>query len=177
MLQNTKVPMPKKKITYKTAANGTNYVYYTLRAYRNKHGKATSEQVAIGKKDKETGLLVPNSRYFEIFKTDKPTATCEVIPHRIRNCGNTAALLEIAKQTGVAGILKKCFPEKWRKILACAFYMLCEGNIMLYIGDWFEETKVEFTESMDDVDCSKLFASIAEEEREVFFREWVQFRC
>jgi transposase len=30
---------------------------------------------------------------------------------------------------------------------------------------------------MDDVDCSKLFASIAEEEREAFFREWVQLRC
>jgi len=40
---------------------------------------------------------------------------------------------------------------------------------MIYIGDWFDETKVDFVERMDDLDCSKLFATITEDERKAFF--------
>jgi transposase len=46
----------------------------------------------------------------------------------------------------------------------------------MYIEDWFDETKVEFTERMDGLDCSKLFATITEEERKAFFTEWIKCR-
>jgi hypothetical protein len=67
-LKNEPVPLPDKKVTFKKAANGTEYVYYTTRAYRNKNGKPTSDEVGIGKKDIATGNLIPNKRYFEIFR-------------------------------------------------------------------------------------------------------------
>jgi len=164
--------MPEKKTTYKKAANGTVYVYYTLRAYRNKAGKPTSDEVAIGKKDSTTGALIPNKRYFEIFQETK----IEAVPKSVRSCGNASALMEIAKQTGLLEVLGTCFPANWDQILACAFYILCEGNVMMYVEDWFDETKVSFTERMDDVVCSKLFASITAEERTHFFTEWVKCR-
>jgi transposase len=164
--------MPEKKITYKKAINETIYVYYTLRAYRNKDGKPTSDEVAIGKKDKATGALIPNKRYYEIFQETK----IDTVPRSVRSCGNTTTLMEIAKQTGLLKILEACFPANWNRILACAFYILCEGNVMMYVEDWFDETKVPFAERMNDVDCSKLFASITEEERIRFFIEWLRCR-
>jgi transposase len=171
-LKNTLVSIPEKKITYKKAANGTVYVYYTLRAYRNKDGKPTSDEVAIGKKDNTTGALVPNNRYFEIFQG----TNVGLAPKSVRSCGNTATLMEITKQTGLLNILQICFPNNWNRILACAFYILCEGNVMMYVEDWFDETKVPFTDRMDDVDCSKLFASITADDKTHFFTEWIKFR-
>jgi transposase len=175
-LKNKPVPMPEKKVTFKTASNGTKYVYYTLRAYRNRKGQPTSDEVAIGKKDGATGKLIPNRRYFEIFQGEKPTETGKAAPKSVRSCGNVTALMEIGKRTGLSAILEKCFPDTWNRILACAFYILCEGNVMMYIEDWFDETKLEFAGRMDGQDCGKLFAGITEEERKAFFTEWIKYR-
>ena len=175
-LKNKLVDMPEKKITYKKAANGTIYVYYTIRAYRNKNKKPTSDEVAIGKKDIATGKLIPNRRYYELFQDVKSIEPVEIGLKSIKSCGTTATLMEVSKQTGLLDILKKCFPTEWKRILASAFYILCEGNVMMYIEDWFDETNIDFTERMDDSDCSKLFASITEGDRSSFFAEWIKYR-
>jgi len=211
-LKNSPVAMPSKRITFKKGANGTIYVYYTVRAYRNSHGKPTSDEVSIGKKDGATGNLIPNNRYFEIFHPHpqpasqsqlqpqpQPQAAHQVrcvnhpdpddvaqtthhaelqapVPQKIQSCGNSAVLLEMAKQIGLLATLEQCFPSKWDRILACAFYILCEGNVMMYIEDWFDETKISFTNRMNDVACSRLFASITDEERSTFFSEWIRRR-
>jgi transposase len=175
-LKNTPVPMPEKRVTYKKATNGTEYVYYTVRAYRNKHGKPTSDEVAIGKKDIITGQLIPNRTYYEIFQDAKQAEIKAPIPNSVQSCGNIAAMVEIAKQTGLSEILKNCFPDKWKQMMACAFYILCEGNVMMYIEDWFDETNVNFSKRMNDLDCSKLFSSITDEERRNFFFICIKFR-
>ena len=177
-LKDAPVPMPEKRVTFKKQPNGTVYVYYTVRAYRNKRGQPTSDEVAIGKKDMATGELIPNRNYYDIFKIDLRTQTKmpEVVPRFAQNCGNTLVLMQIAKQTGLVETLTKCFPYKWEQMLACAFYMICEGNVMMYIENWFDVTKVNFTKRMDDIDCSKLFASITEEERRNFFTHWIEYR-
>jgi len=181
-LKNKPVPMPEKRVTFKNGANGTIYVYYTVRAYRNKAGKPTSDEAAIGKKDNATGQLIPNRRYYEFFpdaetphKDSKPLSLPVSLPKSVRSCGNTAALLKTAGDIGLTEILKKCFPDRWNRILATAFYILCQGNVMMYIEDWFDETDVKFTERMDDIDCSKLFASITDEDKKRFFKEWVKY--
>jgi len=168
--------MPNKKITYKKAANGAIYVYYTLRAYRNKNGNPTSEEVAIGKKDNISGDLIPNRRYYEIFKDEKLPAISQTAPKNVKSRGNSAVLMEIASQTGLLEVLKNCFPDRWGQLLASAFYILCEGNVMMYIEDWFDETEIAFADRMDDLFCSKLFASITDEDRKNFFTEWVRYR-
>ena len=45
-----KVDMPEKGI-YKRKIGNAVYVYYTVRAYRNEHGKPTDDRVSIGKLD------------------------------------------------------------------------------------------------------------------------------
>ena len=63
VLMNEPVAMPEKRITFKTSKTGVVYVYYTLRAYQNKFGKPTSDEVSIWKKDSATGDLIMNGRY------------------------------------------------------------------------------------------------------------------
>ena len=53
------VDLPAKRISYKKGPNGTKYVYYTLRSYRNAQGKPTSDEKSIGKLDEATGSSFP----------------------------------------------------------------------------------------------------------------------
>jgi transposase len=150
-----------------------------LRAYRNKQGKPTSDEVAIGKKDMSTGMLIPNPRYYELFVSAAPTESkisMPIVPDKIAAYGNIHTLQEIAVQIGLLPILEKCFPEKWPQLLAAAFYMLCEGNVMMYLDDWFDDTELPFAAPMNDLQCSHMFASITYEERMRFFSEWVKSR-
>jgi hypothetical protein len=183
-LSSGAVAMPKKKITFKFGTNGTTYVYYTLRAYRNSKGKPTSEVVAIGKKEAGTGMLIPNKKYFELFPSDEQGVSSTVgkpksrktALNRVASHGTAFALMEAAKSTGLRETLESCFPERWSQILSTAFYMVCEGNVMMYVEDWFDETEVPFAEPIDDQQCSRLFASISFDDRIRFFREWVKRR-
>ena len=66
------VDIPNKKI-YKQKRYGDKiYVYYTTKAYRNSHGKPTSDSIMIGTEDVETGKLIPNQNFFKVYD-------CEVI--------------------------------------------------------------------------------------------------
>jgi hypothetical protein len=107
MLKNKPVPMPEKRIVLKKVKNETEYVYYTLRAYRNKQGEPTSDEISIGKKDKDTGMLIPNRNYYDIFESTKPTKESNAIPNKVRSCGNSVALTEVTEQIGLMGILKE----------------------------------------------------------------------
>jgi len=95
---------------------------------------------------------------------------------QIKSSGISAVMLEVAKQTGLLSVLQSSFPDKWELMLTIAFYMLSDGSIMSYIEDWFEGTKVDLVDGINDVQCSRLFASISDEERQLFFTEWVKFR-
>ena len=66
------VPMPYTRVTYKTGHNRVAYTY-TLRAYRNSKGKPTSDVVAVGKRNPNTGMLIPNGKYHELFPSQEVT--------------------------------------------------------------------------------------------------------
>lgn len=181
-LRNDPVPLPAKRITYKKGSNGIIYIYYTLRAYRNTQGKPTSDEVVIGKKDPVTGMLIPNKKYFELFPETISTKRRRIesvknrTVYRVENYGTIYALMKIAEKIGLQAILSNCFPRKWEMVLLVAIYMICEGNVMMYIKDWCDETLLFFTKQMDDQQCSVLFANITFDERMIFFEKWVQFR-
>jgi len=193
---NFKVPMPTKKALEKKRPNGSTYIYYNISSFRNKQGKPASVQIAIGKKDEETGQLIPNTRYFDIFPEHKPLGyasksrseqtklkrkpkpssrsnACE--PVCVKMCGVSATLLSIATKIGMLDILKECFPYNWDSLLGAAFYIVSEGNVMMYIKDWFEENKAYSIKTMSDVDCSRLFESLSYAEKRKFFFEWIKY--
>ena len=195
LFKNLRVPMPGRKVLRKLRKNGCTYIYYNAYSFMNKYGNPTSKQVAIGKLDVETGELIPNSSYFEFFPDHKPdimpksnqsqrkkpksrslvSSTDITTPVQIKSCGIPIAMMAVAEQTGLLNVLKKCFPEKWGRLLAAAFYMVSKGNVMSYISDWFEENKIDFVEHMNNVDCGTLFESLTDAERHLFFSQWIKY--
>jgi Transposase len=163
------VDMPDSKITFKKAKNGTVYVYRTIRAYRNDKGNPTSDEVSIGKKDPSTGRLIPNDNYYDYYED------CSVspqIPQSIYDYGNITALLRSAENCGLLTVLRSAFPDKYKSLLVCAVYMLCESNVMMYIGDIFQSAYFPFENTMDSRRSSELSASLSYDERMNFFSEW-----
>ena len=146
------------------------YIQYTVESYRNEKGQPTSRRVSIGKLDTDTGLMIPNRRYYEIFDK-QPSFT---MPSMIKSQGSYAAFRGVAKDLGMEKMVRKVFGERAEKILSVAHYMLCEGNVMFYLDDWQEEHITYSKEKLNTSGISKLFESISETERLNFFSSWMK---
>ena len=125
--KEVQVSLPEHGIAYKKVS-GKTYVYYVTATYRNEKGKPTCERSSIGRLDEETGRLIPNRNYYEIYlKQPAPAAT------GIYDCGVNYVFEEVMSKLGISKLLKKCFPENYKEILTVAQYMLSEGHVMYYL--------------------------------------------
>ena len=168
--KDIQVAMPEHGIAYKKIS-GKTYVYYVTATYRNEKGKPTCDRSAIGRLDEETGKLIPNRNYYEIYlKRPEPMTT------GIYDCGVNHVFEETAKKLGVTKLLKAYFPENYREIMTMAQYMLSEGNVMYYLDDYTESHKTAVNERMSSAKSSKVFSSIRQEDILLFFREWMKHK-
>ena len=168
LAKNERVELPKGIV--RARKGDAVYIQYIVRTYRNEKGKPTNDRVCIGKLDQETGMLIPNTRYYELFDKRQPLA----MPEYVRRSGSYSVFRGIAKDLGIYALLKKHFPECAEKIMTVAHYMLCEGNIMYYLPDWQEETVSFSKESLNGAGISRLFTSIDSRRRINFFNEWAK---
>lgn len=163
-----KVEIPKHSV--KVPIGDKVYIQYVLRAYRNEKGQPTSKRVSIGKLDTESGLMIPNQRYYEIFK--KPAA--QEAPSLVRSYGSYCAFSGVAKSLGLEKLVRNVFAERADDLMTIAHYMLCEGNVMYYLSDWQEEHVSYSRKSLSGAELSRLFSSITETERLQFFNGWMK---
>jgi len=168
--KEVQVSLPEHGIAYKKVS-GKTYVYYVTATYRNEKGKPTCERSSIGRLDEETGRLIPNRNYYEIYlKQPAPAAT------GIYDCGVNYVFEEVMSKLGISKLLKKCFPENYKEILTVAQYMLSEGNVMYYLDDYTESHKTALNESISSAKSSKIFSSLRQEDMLIFFREWMKHK-
>lgn len=124
---SVKVPLPKHGVAYKKVS-GKTYVYYVTATYRNEKGQPTCDRSSIGKLDEESGMLIPNRNYYEIY-----LKIPALVSTGIYDFGVNYTFEAITEKLGIVKLLKKYFPESIREILTTAQYMLSEGNVMYYL--------------------------------------------
>ena len=164
------------------------YLYESVSYWDCLKKRPDNHKTRIGKIDLSTGEPVYTQEYLDRLASDgksvgglgvrgkgKPTRGI-AMPIRVASYGSTFLFMRLAEAVGLRATLEKSFPDRFNQMLATAFYILCEGNVMMYIEDWFDETDVPFTEHMDNQQCSRLFASITHDERMQFFKEWAKLR-
>lgn len=164
------VDIPEHGIAYKKVA-GKTYVYYVTAAYRNLKGKPTCDRIAIGRLDEETLKLIPNRSYYEVY-LNKPAPQTK----GIFECGVYDVFNKISKKVGLKSILKKYFPENHVKMLTVAQYMLAEGNVMYYLDDYTESHYTELKGIMQDVQASRMFSALRQEDILLFFHDWMKHK-
>ena len=173
---NIMEPMPKEKIVMRRQKDIT-YVYYRTRAYRNTKGQPTNDTVLIGKKDNDTGMLIPNKRYYEIYNLNPTPKTEEkIIPKTILDFGNNFLLDCLLQKYDILSTLKYAFPDIYQEIATLAKYMLCEGNVFYYCEDWCEKTYTGLSKIISSQKSCEICKSIQYDKRIKFFKRWIYAR-
>ena len=80
--KTVQVELPEHGIAYKKIS-GKTYVYYVTATYRNEKGQPTCDRSSIGRLDEETGKLIPNRNYYEIYLKKPIPATKAVKAHGV----------------------------------------------------------------------------------------------
>ena len=166
--KTVQVDLPERGIAYKKVS-GKTYVYYVTAAYRNEKGQPTCDRISIGRLDEETGKLIPNRNYYEVYlKKPMPVNT------GIQDYGVADVFEKVSKKLGVTKLVGKYFPENANEMLTAAQYILSEGNVMCYLDDYTQTHKTPENGRMSSEMCSKTFASLRQEDMQLFFREWMK---
>jgi transposase len=185
--------MPVKKILTRRKKSGIVYVYYITRAYRDKNGKPKSDDVIIGKKDLETGMLIPNKNYIKYFPLQDNEN--DLLLDKIININNIENLQSesfvyamqkkmgayyflnaISESIGLKNALMNSFSNQWKEILNVVFYLICTEDPLMYIEHWLDETEVLYPTNLTSQSVSNLLLQISETDRSKFFKSWFDYR-
>jgi hypothetical protein len=173
MSLNSKIMVKMPAVGIITRKSGSyNYVYKVLRTYRNEKGQPTNDRVCIGKLDIDSGMLIPNNKYYEYYQE----AHIEILPayDSIRSIGAAFFFRHIFNKLGLTEILEDVIGKKRADIAFTAcLYMLCRGNVMEHILDFCEGFTLGEA-PLSSQSASIFFASITYDERMSFFRKWIR---
>ncbi|MEO1785358.1 IS1634 family transposase [Thermodesulfobium sp. 4217-1] len=153
--------MAKATVYQTNKKTGVTYVYESVsfwdkekkqsRSHRKLIGKLIDNQIVPTKKRKENIKdIAKSSRYFygAVYLFDK-----------------------IAQDTGLLQDLKVCFGKEYKQILSTAYYLILEDkNPLSRFGKWAMLHKHPYGKTIASQRSSELFASIAEDAKNRFFR-------
>lgn len=165
---SVKVPVPEHGAVKRRMGDKV-YIYYATAVYRNEKGQPTCDRVSIGRFDEESGMLIPNRSYYEVYLKQSAPVTAG-----FQSCGTYDAFRGICNKLGLTKLVKRYFPEHWEEMLTVAQYMLSQGNVMYYLKDYVEGHKTALSDGIDDAAISRMFSELREEDRMLFFREWLK---
>ena len=121
----------------KNKNNGVTYVYESSGYWDKNKQQARNKRNCIGKLDPVTGEFVPSKRLDPqqaAVRDPAVTASAQVV-------GPAVVLDEFSKRTGLEKLLKSCFPDTHRQILAMADYLAIEGGALSYCESWAKSHK------------------------------------
>lgn len=175
-LINISIPIPEKKISYKKDSKGNvKYVYHVLGHRRNKNGTPTCDEVIVGKIDPDRqGRMIPNENFRKYYPM--PSDVIDLASSRfVWDAGHVVALKMRAKAIGLLKSLKTIFPDKYEDIFYTALYMACEGNVMMNIDNFLQNTLTPKNISLSSQKTSELFSSITKQDQMKFFSMWKNY--
>ena len=147
--------------------NGVTYVY-SNHSYRDKETrKVKHDRKCIGHLDPDTGEVVPNRKRKAETKLSEPPVACKVEDIGVSMLAETAA-----RQSGVERILKETFPDDWKAMLTCAYYLVSEGRPLCYAEQWSSAARTPFGGRLGDQRISELLTRITAEKQQTFFAKW-----
>lgn len=165
------VELPDKK-NLKILKNG--YVYYFTENVWDKAEKAPKDnRVAIGKLSEDKKSLIPNKKYYEIFKEVKLKELPKI--DDTLSVGQYIALKKASEKFGVFGGLQKNFPKIYDKILAFVTYMIDQDNsIGQHYDKWSFRNYAGINYSLSSSQISDLYNDIDEESIKGFMKDYVK---
>lgn len=164
-------------IIYQTnKKTGITYAYSNEAYWNKEKQQSRAKRKLIGKIDPATGEII-STREYNKSKSSIQTETTKPGPVPMtktqRSFFGTSYLLDaIGKETGVEADLKACFPDRYKKILSIAYYLILEENNSLSRFSHWQKLHIHpYRDDIPSQRSSELFQSIDEKERMCFFEK------
>ena len=149
--------------------SGVTYVYDVVSVWHKELGQARNKQVCVGKLDPVTGEFVPSKRLDPrqaVVRDPAVTASAQVV-------GPAVVLDEFSKRTGLEKMLKSCFPDTHRQILAMANYLAIEGGALSHCESWAKSHEPALAASLTSQRISEILSSIGTDGKQTFLAKWI----
>jgi transposase len=152
-------------------AKSEKYVYKYVKYFRNDDGKPRNKAKSIGKYDVESGQMIPNNNYFEIYNIDPRLPDVTVWDY-----GYSYIVLKACRDMGMFACLTDAFGEKRAMdIVVMAAYIIREGNAMDGIDDWQVRNYFpNYNRLLNSPSTTKIFADLTARQVNGFFVDWVK---
>ena len=195
LYQNIRVGIPQGKKYKPRVLHGISYLYYRENSYRV-NGKLKHNECSLGKivTDSEHNIdcLIPNEKYYEHFKLDKPTG--EVLVNRgrprkvqkseryedlpedsIMCAGYSVAVMYLTKESGLYDILIESFGEEIaNNILAIAMFFAAGCPYGMSAIEKFTKNNICFTgEIIKKNRMTDHYQSITRHDIAQFYKLWI----
>lgn len=159
--------------------NGVVYIFDATSVWNAAKQRSEQKRIYIGKKDPETGKLIPNKKYFELYHEDGTPKAEEELPTPVHvlssyEYGNIYLMQEAADIMGLSAVLKDCFPRQWEEILSCAMHCCSEEEALYLCKPWAENSFGVPAPSSQRI--SELLKELNEDSRMRFYKKWAALR-
>jgi transposase len=163
-------------IHQKDKRSGITYAYESISYWDKEKKQSRAKRRLIGRVTKD-GKIVPTDgrgrkrKNKEEAQSSKPSIDK---PETTRSFyGATYLLDSIGEKLGLTKDLKYCFGDRYKQILSTAYYLILEDNAPLYrFEKWSSLHKHPYDKNISSQRSSELFASITEESKVKFFKQW-----
>ena len=152
---------------------GVTYVYESISYWDKDKRQSRAKRRCIGRIAPGTKEVIPTQKREALTGSGKEAKRGPVpITRTARSFyGATYLFDRIGDDTGVKEDLKACFPDSYRQILSIAYYLILEDrNPLSRFPRWAVIHHHPHGDVISSQRSSELFASIAEEARQRFFR-------
>ena len=97
------------------------------------------------------------------------------LPRRAKDYGNVYLLRQLAARIGLTALLQRVFSEDAARLLALAFFEICEAAPLYLFPHWIDSTYMDTVKALSSAELTTLTQRLGcmEGEREEFFRQWI----
>jgi hypothetical protein len=150
---------------------GATYVY-SVNSYWDKEKKAPrNKQVYLGKLDEETGKIIPSQH--KKPRQGQPTPS-EGLTATAKTAGPYMLLEQIAQKTGIASLLRQCFPKSHNEILSLVYFIAQKGLPLSRSEPWSATHLHPGRETFPSQRVSETLLEITEGGRQRFLSLWLK---
>jgi hypothetical protein len=152
----------------KNKSNGVTYVYENISTWNKETKKCDTKRKCIGELNPITKEVIP---------TGKPgKGKGDAAYAEVRCVGDSIILDKVANNLALAQILEKTLPEEKNRILACAYYLISDGQALSHIETWSARNANPFGKVLTSQRVSDLLKELTPEKQMGFFRSWAASR-
>jgi transposase len=149
---------------------GVTYVY-SVESYWDKEKKAPrNRQVCIGKLDKVTGKVIPSKRKRKVIER---AAVAPGISASVRIAGPFMLLEKLSEETGIAALVKQCFPEHHEMMMSLIHFIVHKGLPLSRSESWSSGHLHPMGGRLASQRISELLLKITEDDRQRFLSLWL----